>query len=315
VSYALAVHGGAGTINIGEADEAPYHAGLAAALAAGETILKAGGNALDAAIAAALVLEDEPLFNAGRGAVFTADATQEMDAGVMDGATLAAGAVTGVCTVRNPVLLAQAVMLHSPCVLLAGAGAERFARERGFASMSASYFHTAARLAQLDRVRTQAGHAAMALDHTGAAIKPPIDEDQKMGTVGAVALDRAGNLASTVSTGGMTNKRVGRVGDSPIVGAGFYANNATCAVCGTGTGEMFIRACVAHDIHARMAYARESLADAADAVVMRELTRMGGSGGVIAIDRFGNVALPFNCTGMYRGWVRSGEPARTRIFE
>jgi L-asparaginase / beta-aspartyl-peptidase len=318
MSYALAVHGGAGTIGVGAADEAPYHAGLRAALAAGEAVLKTGGSALDAAIAATLALEDEPLFNAGRGAVFTADATHEMDAGVMDGSTLAAGAVAGIHTVKNPVLLARAVMEKSPCVLLAGAGAERFAREQGFAETPASYFHTDARRAQLERVRSDAGAAVgksgMALDHTGASITPPINEDKKFGTVGAVARDIHGHLASAVSTGGMTNKRVGRVGDSPIVGAGFYANDATCAVCATGTGEFFIRACAAHDIHARMAYGGATLAAAADAVVMGELTRLGGSGGVIAIDRLGNIALPFNSTGMYRGWVRAGEGGQTRIF-
>lgn len=320
VRYCLAVHGGAGTITVGDADEAPYHAGLSAALVAGETVLRGGGTALDAAIAATIALENEPLFNAGRGAVFTADATHELDAGVMDGESLAAGAVAGVRTVRNPVLLARAVMEESSCVLLTGAGAERFAIEQGFEQMPSSYFYTDARRVQLDRVRAANGGSQMALDHTGATLESrtvpasPIHEDTKHGTVGAVALDSHGHLASAVSTGGMTNKRAGRVGDSPLVGAGLYANDATCAVCATGTGEHFIRACVAHDIHARMAYGGLSLAAACDRVIIDELSRIGGSGGVIAVDRAGNIAMPFNSTGMYRGWMRAGELLQTRVF-
>lgn len=312
-TYLLAVHGGAGTIGRHQADESPYHDGLALALGAGEAVLAAGGAALDAVIAAVVSLEDNPLFNAGRGSVYTADETHESDASVMDGSTLAAGAVAVVRGVKNPVRLARAVM-GSGSVLLVGEGAERFAGEQGFERMSESYFHTDARLAQLRRVKqgTQA-HMAGVLDHTAAADSPPLDEERKLGTVGAVARDRRGNLASAVSTGGLTNKRPGRVGDTPVIGAGIYANNATCAVAATGTGEHFLRACIAHDIHARMAYGGATLQDAAEAAV-GELRAIGGEGGVVAVGHNGELALPFNSVGMYRGWLREGEAANTRVF-
>ena len=306
-TYTLAVHGGAGTIARGQTDAAPYHAGLRAALAAGEAVLAQGGSALDAVVLAVRALEDDPLFNAGRGAVYTSAAQHEMDAAVMHGATLAAGAVAGVRTLRNPVQLARTVM-DSKFVLLSGDGAEQFARDHGFEAMPPSYFYTEHRLAQLHQLQNQAS-AAMQLDHTG-----PLDENRKFGTVGAVALDCAGHLASAVSTGGMTNKHPGRIGDSPLVGAGIYANDQSCAVSATGTGETFIRACVAHDIHARMVYAGTTLPAACHAA-LAELARLGGEGGVIAVDRQGNIALPYTSAGMYRGWVRAGEAAQTRIFE
>lgn len=306
-TYTLAVHGGAGTIARGQTDVAPYHAGLRAALAAGEAVLARGGSALDAVVAAVRALEDEPLFNAGRGSVYTSAAQHEMDAAVMDGASLAAGAVAGVRTLRNPVQLARTVM-DSNFVLLSGDGAEQFARDHGFEAMPPGYFHTDHRLAQLHQVQNEAG-AAMQMDHAA-----PLDETRKFGTVGAVALDSAGHLASAVSTGGMTNKHPGRIGDSPLVGAGIYANDQSCAVSATGSGEYFIRACVAHDIHARMAYAGATL-DAAGRAALAEVGRLGGEGGVIAVDRQGNIALPYISAGMYRGWVRAGEPAQTRIFE
>jgi L-asparaginase / beta-aspartyl-peptidase len=322
--YALAVHGGAGTIAIGEADEGPYHRALATALQAGEAVLQAGGSAFAAVVEATVALENEPLFNAGKGAVFTADGTHELDAAVMEGTGLQAGAVAGVRTVANPVRLAVDVMQATPCVLLVGEGAERLARARGHAVCAPDYFHTDARWSQLLMVQQQErqagtnrlGSGVMALDHTGAAMDrtAPLNQSGKMGTVGAVARDSRGHLAAAVSTGGMTNKRPGRVGDSPLIGAGLYANDSTCAVCATGTGETFIRACVAHDIHARMAYGGQGLAAAADAVVMEELTRLAGTGGVIAIDRQGQIAMPFNSVGMYRGWVRAGEAVRTAIF-
>ncbi|WP_367849221.1 isoaspartyl peptidase/L-asparaginase family protein [Rhodoferax sp. WC2427] len=307
VPYTLAVHGGAGTIARGQSDAAPYHAGLRAALAAGEVVLAQGGSALDAVVAAVRALEDEPLFNAGRGAVYTSAAQHEMDAAVMDGATLSAGAVAGVRTLRNPVQLARAVM-DSTFVLLSGEGAEQFARDHGFEAMPPGYFHTDHRLAQLHQVQNAAG-AAMQMDHAA-----PLDETRKFGTVGAVALDSAGHLASAVSTGGMTNKHPGRIGDSPLVGAGIYANDQSCAVSATGSGEYFIRACVAHDIHARMAYAGATL-EAASRAALAEVGRLGGEGGVIAVDRQGHIALPYISAGMYRGWVRAGEAAQTRIFE
>ena len=324
VPFVIAVHGGAGTISMGHADVAPYHEGLQAALRAGAAVLEGGGSALDAAQAAVQSLEDCVLFNAGKGAVYTSDERHEMDASVMDGGTLKAGAVAGVNGVRNPVALARAVMDHTPHVLLVGEGAMQFAREQGVPQEPAAYFHSAERLAQLHRVRAQ-GAGAMALDHTGQALAAatpaapgspaPLREDGKYGTVGAVALDRHGHLAAAVSTGGMTNKRPGRVGDSPVVGAGIYANDATCAVACTGTGEQFLRACVAHDVHARMAYKGEPLQTAADAVVFGDLRSMGGSGGLVSVDAQGNVCMAFNSVGMYRGVMREGQAPESFIFQ
>ena len=312
--FALALHGGAGTISPGSADEAPYHAALQLALEAGRLILVAGGTALDAVVAAVTALEDAPQFNAGFGAVFTADATHELDASVMDGSTLAAGAVAGVQRVRNPVQLARAVM-GSGSVILSGAGAERFAHEQGIALVEPSYFSTSARREQLQfvRARTNAAvldHNALARDLSGA----PLDERSKLGTVGAVARDRYGHLAAAGSTGGMTNKRVGRIGDTPIVGAGVYANDTTCAIAATGTGEVFLRACVAHDIHARLRYAGQNLEEACQAVIFDELPKVDGVGGVVAVDRDGRIQMVFNSSGMYRGWVTSATPAQTAIY-
>lgn len=312
--YVIAVHGGAGTIARDDANQAPYHEGLARALRAGDAVLSAGGRALDAVQAAVTALEDDPLFNAGRGSVYTADRAQEMDAALMDGATLAAGAVAGVRTVRNPVALARAILDEGGPLMLIADGAEAFAARRGFERTPPGYFASEQRLAQLLRVQA-AQSGATVLDHTGAAAeRTPLDESRKLGTVGAVALDASGHLAAAVSTGGMTNKRPGRVGDSPIVGAGLYANDATCAVACTGTGEMFIRAVAAHDVHARMLYAGASLDQAADDVVMRALPAIRGEGGLVAIDRAGNVAMPFNTAGMYRGWLRQGGTPQTAIF-
>jgi beta-aspartyl-peptidase (threonine type) len=316
--YVIAVHGGAGTISPGQVDVTPYHEGLKAALQAGGDVLRRGGSALDAVQVAVQSLEDCPLFNAGRGSVYTSDERHEMDASIMDGQCRKVGAVAGVHGVRNPVALARAVMDHTQHVLLVGDGALKVAREQGLATEDAAYFHTEERLAQLHRVRAQ-GRGAMALDHTGQAIvganPAPICEDSKYGTVGAVALDLAGHLAAAVSTGGMTNKHPGRVGDSPIVGAGIYANDASCAVACTGTGEQFMRACVGHDVHARMAYQGDSLESAAHAAVFGDLLAMGGSGGLIAVDHRGHVSMPFNSLGMYRGVLRSNEPAQTFIFQ
>lgn len=316
IPFVIAVHGGAGTISPEKANEAPYHEGLQAALRAGAAVLEAGGSALDAVQAAVQSLEDCLLFNAGRGAVYTADATHEMDASVMDGSTLRAGAVAGVSGIRNPVTLARTVMDHTSHVLLIGEGAICVAREHGVEMADAEYFHSEERLAQLERVRAQ-GAGVTALDHSAQAMTDngaPIREDGKFGTVGAVALDQHGNLAAAVSTGGLTNKRPGRVGDSPIVGAGIYANNATCAVACTGTGEHFLRACVGHDIHARMAYRGESLEEAGEAVVHGLLKEIGGSGGLVSVDAKGNVHMPFNTVGMYRGVFRQGGQPQSYIF-
>lgn len=315
--YTLAVHGGAGTISpsIDAQNETPYHEVLRQSVAAGEAVLSGGGKALDAVIAAVCVLEDCPLFNAGRGSVYNADTMHEMDASVMDGRTLAAGAVAAVRTIRNPVMLARAVLEHSGCVLLAGDGAERFAREHGIETASPEYFATKQRFEQLMRIRDAA--VGTRLDHddtTTSTSCEPIDPNQKFGTVGAVARDRFGNLASAVSTGGMTNKLPGRVGDSPVVGAGIYADNRSAAIAATGTGEHFMRTVAAYDIAARMLYGGESLSTAAHGTVFERLGAISGHGGVIAIDYMGNLVMPFNTSGMYRGWIHEGEEIGTAIF-
>lgn len=315
--FTIAVHGGAGTISrdaMTPEREREYHAALRAALEAGHAVLKAGGTSLDAVTEAVRLLEDEPLFNAGRGAVFTAEGKNELDAAIMDGATLDAGAVAAVTRVRNPVLLARAVMAHSPHVLLIGEGAEAFAGEQGIAFTDPEWFYTDERWQQLQRAKRaeRADEAAWerpsGRDMVGTAAAA-------MGTVGAVALDRHGNLAAATSTGGMTNKRWGRVGDVPVIGAGTYAENATAAISATGHGEYFIRSVVAHEIAARMRLAGRPLAQAADEVVMQLLVERGGSGGVIAVDRAGNLALPFNSSGMYRGWMKADGEVHTAIFK
>ena len=286
---AIAIHGGAGTVRRGELtpkNAARYRASLQRALHAGYAILDEGGASLDAVVAAVVVLEDSPLFNAGRGAVYNAAAHHELDAAVMDGATLGAGAVACVSRIRNPVLAARAVMEHSGHVLLVGRGAERFARQQRLHMVRESYFDTRRRLAALKK-----------------ALRSAADQH---GTVGAVALDSSGNLAAATSTGGYTGKMPGRVGDSPIVGAGTYADNRACAVSGTGTGELFMRCVLAYHVAARMRYRGESLQRAA-AAALQELSRFGGEGGLVAIDRRGNIAMPFNSRGMYRACIdRSG---------
>ena len=296
--HAIAIHGGAGTLPRAEMtpdQEAAYRAGLAAALDAGYAVLEDGGTSLDAVTVAVRILEDDPLFNAGRGAVLTHEGTVELDASIMDGRTLAAGAIAGVAHIRNPVELARAVMEHSPHVMLIGAGAEEFAHTRNIAFVANDYFKTETRKAQLRRVLV--------------GDTRPANELSALGTVGAVARDPAGNLAAAISTGRMTGKRYGRVGDSPIIGAGTYADNGSCAVSATGHGEYFIRTAVAHDICARVAYGGATLQQAADAVVMDRLARMGGEGGIIAVDASGRVVMSFNSEGMFRG-ARSSEGMR-----
>jgi beta-aspartyl-peptidase (threonine type) len=291
--HAIAIHGGAGTLapaDLTPENERAYRAGLERALRAGFTILDAGGTALDAAVTAVQVLEDEPLFNAGRGAVLAANGLHELDASVMDGRDLRAGAVTGVRHVRSPIELARLVMERSPHVMLAGTGAEEFALEQGLQPVPNSHFATERRRLELERMlqgQAEAGRESL------------------MGTVGAVALDAAGNLAAATSTGGMTGKKWGRVGDSPIIGAGTYAANDCCAVSATGHGEFFIRASVAHEIAALMRYRGLGVVEAADEVVMQQLVRLGGSGGVIAVGRDGRIAMPFNSEGMLRGAMDS----------
>jgi beta-aspartyl-peptidase (threonine type) len=290
----LVIHGGAGVIrkDLTPEKEKLVRADLEAALDAGYGVLKAGGSSLDAVARAIVVLEDSPRFNAGKGAVFAHDGRNEMDAAIMDGPTLRAGAVAGVHRVKNPILLARAVMEKSPHVMLSGDGAEEFAKTVGIELVDPAYFRTDERWKQLqDALTADKNRQASTL---GRAIH--------YGTVGAVALDAKGRLAAATSTGGMTNKRWGRIGDSPIIGAGTYAN-ASCAVSATGWGEFYIRATAAHDICARVAYAKTPVAEAAHEVVMNVIPKLGGDGGVIALDADGNFATPFNTDGMYRGWV------------
>lgn len=305
----IAIHGGAGTIAAVAADAAsaqPYREALHAIVAAAQAALLRGAPALDAVCLAVEMLEDCPLFNAGHGAVFTHDETHELDAAVMNGADLRAGAIAGVSHIRRPVRAARAVMEDGAHVLLAGAGAEAFARARGLEMVDPSYFSTEARRQQLHHAR--AGDR-VSLDHDGA----PLAEGSKFGTVGAVALDRHGHLAAATSTGGMTNKRVGRIGDSPLIGAGTYADDATAAVSCTGSGEMFMRVVAAYDVCARMRYAGQTLQEATDTVVLQVLPKIDGRGGLIAIDRLGNVCLPFNTEGMYRAHARGAEAPHTAI--
>ena len=317
----IAIHGGAGVMQAANADAAQteaYHAALYAIVAAAQKMLLEGASALDATCRAVELLEESPLFNAGHGAVFTHDETHELDAAVMDGATLAAGAVAGVSRIRRPVRAARALLDEGAHVLLAGTGAEAFARAHGLEMVEPSFFSTDARRQQLYRVRDT---GRVMLDHEGAALAAvastpasPIDEDRKFGTVGAVALDMHGHLAAATSTGGMTNKQVGRIGDSPLIGAGTYADDRTAAVSCTGSGEMFIRVAAAHDVCARMAYGGVTLATATRAVVHQSLPAIGGTGGLIAVDRHGNLSLAFNTEGMYRGHARGDEKPHTAIF-
>ncbi|MEE2979030.1 MAG: isoaspartyl peptidase/L-asparaginase [Pseudomonadota bacterium] len=314
----LAIHGGAGTITrtaMSADKEAAYQQALHDILAAGQRILVDGGSAVDAVTEAVRLLEECPLFNAGKGAVLTSAGTYELDASIMDGATLAAGAVTCVKRLRNPILAARAVMERSEHVLFTSEGAEAFAQAQGLEFVEPDYYYTEARYAQWQRARQQDGMAL--LDHDAASLiakeAAPIDPDNKFGTVGAVACDAQGRLAAATSTGGVTNKKVGRVGDTPIVGAGCFANNVAAVSC-TGTGEMFIRAVAAYDIAAQMEYAGKSLADASNDVVMRKLMAISGRGGLIAVDAQGNVALPFNTEGMYRGFARGAQAPVVSIY-
>ena len=307
--FGLAIHGGAGTLRRREMSgprAAQYHAGLRRALEAGRDVLFAGGSALDAVAAAVVALEDEPLFNAGRGAVFTAAGTQEMDAAVMEGRERRAGAVAGIFGPKNPVLAARAVMEHSPHVLLIGEGALGFCREHGQQFAGPDYFFTESRWRALQRT--------LDLERRGIPEDEAADEARRHGTVGAVARDRHGNLAAATSTGGMTGKLPGRVGDSPVIGAGTYADNETCAVSATGHGEFFIRYAIAHEIAARMRHAGQPLGQAAREVI-DELGRVGGSGGLVAVGRDGELALPFNCAGMYRGYVETDGIVYTAIYD
>lgn len=299
----LVIHGGAGTIkreNVTPEKEKAYHQKLSEALDTGYSVLENGGSSVEAVVATIRILEDSPLFNAGKGAVFTHDGRNELDASIMDGKDLMAGAVAGVTTIRNPIEAARAVMTKSDHVLLVSRGAEIFAEELGLEIVPPEYFFDSARYQQLLKSKLQKTSSNY--------------PEEKFGTVGCVALDKEGNLAAGTSTGGMSNKKYGRVGDSPLIGAGTYANNNTCAVSATGWGEYYIRLNVAHDIHALMEYGGLSVADAADSVIMKKLPRLGGDGGIIALDRRGNFSMPFCTAGMYRGYINKKGMAKTFIF-
>ncbi|NUO77566.1 MAG: isoaspartyl peptidase/L-asparaginase [Lysobacter sp.] len=309
---ALVIHGGAGFVprdSLSEADRKAARAELDRALDAGYGVLKGGGSALDAVSAAVVVLEDSPIFNAGKGAVFNARGGHELDASIMEGHTRRAGAVAGVTTIKNPIKLARTVMEHSPHVMLAAAGAEAFADTRPeIERVPNSYFDTPKRRQQLEKAQRE--EAAKSKREANAGTDAP----KYFGTVGAVALDRAGHIAAATSTGGMTNKRYGRVGDSPIIGAGTWADDR-CGVSGTGWGEYYIRYNAAHDICARVAYRGDSLQTAADEVINKIIPAAGGDGGAIALDREGNIAMPFNSGSMFRGWIKPDGSRGTAIHE
>ena len=313
-TFAIAIHGGAGTIlryEMTPEKERAYVDGLRESLQAGYDVLGDGGSAVDAVQAAVLSMEENPLFNAGKGAVFTHEGTHEQDACIMDGATKNVGAIAAVRRIRNPIALARLVLDKSQHVLLCGEGAEKFAAANGMTLVDdPKYFWTEHRWNQLQKALAREQREAKAhtsLDHS--------DDQDKIGTVGAVAVDRHGNLAAATSTGGMTNKRHGRIGDTPIIGAGNYADNNTCAVSATGVGEHIMRGVLAYDIAALMEYKGMTLKDAANLVVTEKLKALGGSGGVVAIDTHGNIAMPFNSEGMYRGYMLADGTIETAIFK
>lgn len=312
----LVIHGGAGTITrarLKNEREQAYTQILEQSLAAGYSVLAAGGSSVDAVIAAIVVMEDSPLFNAGKGAVFSNAGRIELDASIMDGSTLMAGSVAAVTTIRNPIRAAHAVMTQSEHVMLMGPGAEAFAAEKGLEIVDPSYFHTPFRWDQLQKAISQ---ERLLRDHDALPGKPDADEkmDGKHGTVGAVALDRHGNLAAGTSTGGLTNKRFGRVGDSPIIGAGTYADNRSVAVSATGSGEMFIRTCAAFNTAAQVRLLHSSITEAADNA-LREVAAIGGDGGLIVLDAKGHHAMRFNTRGMFRGTIGSDGIAWAGMFE
>jgi beta-aspartyl-peptidase (threonine type) len=319
--FGFVIHGGAGTIersSMTPEREAAYRAKLSEALLAGYEVLRKNGAGLDAVVAAINILEDSPLFNAGKGAVFTSAGTNELDASIMDGRTLKAGAVAGVKRIKNPITLARLVMEQSPHVMMTGDGAEAFAKTMGLAFVDPKYFFTESRWLQFQRRKEEEErkNKPQPKPHKTSLSEPsaPLIDEKKFGTVGAVCLDRAGNLAAGTSTGGMTYKRFGRVGDSPIIGAGTYADNQSCAVSCTGDGEYFIRAVVAHSVAAMRQYGGKSLKEAADAG-LEKARKLGGEGGLIAIDREGNFSMPFNSSGMYRGFIGPDGKPKTQIYQ
>jgi beta-aspartyl-peptidase (threonine type) len=311
--FAIAIHGGAGTItreNLSEAAEKAYRLALETALQAGYALLETGASALDAVEATVVALENCDMFNAGKGSVFTRQGGHEMDASIMEGSNLAAGAVTGVRNLKNPIKLARCIMEKSDHVFLSYPGAEEFARLHHLEFEPDPYFYNQLRYDQWQQIRNTDTYQ---LDHTEDLPDAPF-RDNKFGTVGAVALDQSGNLAAATSSGGMTNKNFNRIGDSPLIGAGTYANNKTCAVSCTGHGELFIRSVVAYDVSCLMEYKNLSLQEACDLVVHDKLVKIKGEGGLIAIDRAGNIALPFNSEGMYRASRKAGEEVMVAIY-
>ena len=285
--------------------EKAYQEAIENALRAGEAVLAEGGSSVDAVVAAIIIMEDSPLFNAGKGSVFTNQGRNELDASIMDGSDLNAGAVAGVTTIKNPIVLAKHVMTDSKHVLLTGEGAEKFGKDQGVSIVDNKYFFTQSRWDRLQKMKKQEAESAGSKDFKSG----------KHGTVGVVALDKAGNIAAGTSTGGLTNKRWGRVGDSPIIGAGTYADNRTCGVSATGQGEYFIRAAVSHDISALMAYKGLSIQAACDEVIQKKLVDMKALGGVVAMDGMGNVAFSFNTEGMYRGYLKHGGKPYVGIYK
>ncbi|WP_194851012.1 isoaspartyl peptidase/L-asparaginase family protein [Nonlabens antarcticus] len=307
-NYTIAIHGGAGTLlkeHMTERKEESYTEALSQALNHGITILENGGSAVDTVAAAVSFMEDSPLFNAGKGSVFTAQGTHEMDAAIMEGKALNAGAVSLITGIKNPVQLAKDVMEYSEHVFLAGDGAMEFAKSRDYSLEDPDYFFDQLRHDQWQAIKDSDNFQ---LDHS-------VKKDSKFGTVGAVAMDQQGNLAAATSTGGMTNKKWGRIGDSPMIGAGNYANNETCAVSCTGSGEYFIRGVVAYEVSALMEFKNMSLEDAANEVIHNRIKKLGGDGGLIAVDAKGNISLPFNTAGMYRAYAKANSPKTISIYK
>lgn len=312
--FAIIIHGGAGTIlkkNMTPEKEAAYKAKLSEAITAGYTILKNGGTSLDAVEQTIHILEDSPLFNAGKGAVFTHEGANELDASIMDGSNLNAGAIAGVKDVKHPISAARLVMTDSDHVLLSREGASQFAKEKGLEIVDPSYFYTEKRYKSLQRAIDREKKKN---DKTAQFYDADI-QDSKFGTVGCVALDKSGNIAAGTSTGGMTNKRWNRIGDSPIIGAGTYANNATCGVSSTGWGEYFIRGMVAYDVSALMEYKGMSLQEATNEVIQNKLTQLGGTGGIVALDKNGNMQFEFNTAGMYRASMDDKGTLTVKIYK
>ena len=313
--FSIVIHGGAGGIKreyFTEEQQEAYSNKLQEALNAGYTVLENGGISLDAIQAAINVMENSPLFNAGKGAVYNSEGNQEMDASIMDGKTLNSGAVAGVNHIKNPILAARIVMDSSKHVMLSGKGAELMVKKHGVEMVDSSYFFTQKRLNQLRKLQ---GKEKTQLDHTAFLIKNELIDDHKYGTVGAVALDKNGNIAAGTSTGGMTNKKYGRIGDSPIIGAGTYANNLTCGISSTGTGEYFIRTVAAHEVSNLIQYKNVTPKEALHEVLFNQIGKLGGEGGMILLDNKGDVYWDFNSSGMFRGYRKSNGESKIEMFE